>query len=273
MRRVSVAGSFLIALALALPARADDDFTQHCDRASALSQNDQYTEALKELEAAYAIKQPPSLLYSLARVHRRLGNASAALGYYERFLTAESDPNPEMKAQVEAEIVQLRHILGRDTPPPPVAPPPPRFEARPALENPYGNDVRMMPVRYETHRDRGLIGGGAALLAAGYAGAVITGSLFLSFNCTDCSNNSVNTASAGVLLIPVLGPVLSGLIQLSAAWSLPWILVDGAAQVAGLAMIIVGARSVTKVPVYGDRLRVAPFALAGGGGLIVGGRF
>ncbi len=268
-----IAGAALCACLLMVGvARADDEFAAHCDRATQFEQNDQYSKALEELEAAYAIKQPPSLLYSIARVQRRLGNTAAALDYYQRFLTAESNPAPEMKTQVEREIAQLKHLLGRDTPPPPPVMAQQQVP-RAALENPYGGDLRLMPVRYETRHDRGLIGGGAGLLAAAYTGAVVTGSLFLSFNSGDSSSSSLSQAAAGTLLIPVLGPFLSGLLNLSAAWSLPWILVDGAAQVGGLAMIIVGARTNTRVPIYGQNIRVTPFAFAGGGGLVVGGKF
>jgi hypothetical protein len=263
-------------------ARAQDLFAQHCDRAIALAENDQYVEALKELEAAYQIKQPPSLLYSLGKTHRRLGNAKEALSYYERFLTAETNLIPAMKRDVDREIAELRVILGIE---PPMLAPGPRASSDPYEDEQPGArrappravaPGAMMPplqVHYEVRKDRGLIAGGITLLATGYFAAVLTGSLELGTNgCSDfCGGPS--SAASGTLLIPILGPFISGFIFLNWVWTAPWILLDGAGQVAGLAMIIAGARAKIKVPIYGERFNVRPFALLGGGGVIVSGRF
>jgi hypothetical protein len=77
------------------------------------------------------------------------------------------------------------------------------------------------------------------------------------------------------LLIPIAGPFISGLMMPSVYWTVPWILVDGAAQVAGLAMAIVGATHKKRVAVIGmdDRLRITPYATADGGGISAIGRF
>jgi hypothetical protein len=231
-------------------ARADDSFGTHVERALTLSQNDQYALALKELEAAYAIKQPPSLLYSLGLAHRRLGHAKEALDYYLRFLAAESDPSPEMREQVEREVRELRKL---------VAPGDTRVLP---LEPAFATE----PIRTETKHDRGLIAVGVALLASGYAGAVIVGSLFLP------QRGEPGGAAAGTLLIPVVGPVVSGFLYLSAPWSLPWMLVDAAAQAAGLALIIVGVRASHKAPAY-TRAWLTPYAGAGSLGAQLSVRF
>jgi hypothetical protein len=247
MLRIALVAGLLFFVGVA---RAEDSFGQHVERALTLSQNDQYSLALKELEAAYAMKQPQSLLYSLGLAHRRLGHAKEALDFYLRFLAAESDPSPEMKEQVEREVRELRKlVVPGDTR---VLPLDPGFVGE--------------PVRYETKRDRGLIAVGVALLASGYAGAVIAGSLLLP------EKGQPGGAAAGTLLVPVLGPVISGFIYLSAPWSLPWILVDAAAQAAGLALIVIGARSSRKVPVY-SRAQLTPYAASGSLGLKLSFRF
>lgn len=50
-------------------------------------------------------------------------------------------------------------------------------------------------------------------------------------------------------------------------------MIDGMAQAAGLAMIIAGIRHKTKVPMYGDRINVAPVASATSAGVSLSGRF
>ena len=51
-------------------------------------------------------------------------------------------------------------------------------------------------------------------------------------------------AVGGTLLVPIAGPFVSGVLSASYQWAAPWILIDGAAQIAGLAMLVSGARSV-----------------------------
>jgi hypothetical protein len=59
-------------------------------------------------------------------------------------------------------------------------------------------------------------------------------------------------------------------------------MVDGAAQIAGLALIIAGARNRHKVPVYGEgkyrpvygqNFQINPYAGGSGGGLTISGKF
>jgi hypothetical protein len=130
--------------------------------------------------------------------------------------------------------------------------------------------VQLMPVRFEERRNRGLIGGGIALLGIGYLPALITGAMIGTFE-TGRSRSDPDgdiAAASWVLLLPVAGPFISGLVYRGAFWALPWILVDGAAQVSGLALLVVGAMRREKVPVF-----IAPMAVAGGTGLALAGDF
>jgi tetratricopeptide (TPR) repeat protein len=252
-----------IALFIAAPARAQDAFSDHYQRGEALAANEQYVEAARELEAAFAIRQPPRLLYELAQVYRKLGNAPRALDYYRRFLIAEPQIGPEARQEMQQEMVRLQQLA------PPPAPPP-----QPAGTLQLPPDIRLAPVRIELRSHRGLIAGGSSLLATSYAAALIAGSMFAALASPyDSSTNGNLQAAGGTLLIPVLGPFIGALVFRTPYWSLPWVLVDGAAQVAGLAMIIVGARKKHKVPVFVDNTMVMPFATASGGGLVASGRF
>lgn len=210
-----------------------------------------YAEALHELEAAFAMRQPPRLLYGLATVHRKLGHAAEALGYYQRYPVAEANPDPAVVAEVQGAIAQLKPLVA----PPPPAPPPLRLAPQPAS------------FRTETRADRGLIGGGAGLLGAGYGLGVITGSLVLSFATGDFR------VAGGLLLVPVLGPFIAAFVFLEPTWSILNIVIGGGMQVGGLAMIIVGAKRKVKVVSAWQTLNLAPMNLRGGGGLVVAGRF
>src|SRR5687767_6134385 len=118
---------------------AEETFSDHYDRAVAFAQNDQHTEALKELQAAYAIRQLPQLLYEMARAHHRLGNAKEAAEHYQRFLVADPAPDPAMKADAEAQVAALKRFM-----PAPPAPVQPSF----ALPPGFTPDMRLAPVRY-----------------------------------------------------------------------------------------------------------------------------
>src|SRR5581483_3869749 len=137
-------------------------------------------------------------------------------------------------------------------------------------------------VRYEMHADRSMIAGGAALLATSYLAASISASIFVGLNGSDgpcnagsgTNNTCLNYQTAGgVLFIPLLGPFISAGGAGNASWSVPWAMVDGMAQIAGLAMIIAGVRNKHKVPVYGDRINLAPTASATSAGVSLTGRF
>lgn len=94
-------------------AHADEvaDFLKHYDQAIRLYESGQYQDSLKEFQNAYAIKQLPKLLLNLGQVHRRLGHAKDALGYYEFYLRVEPNPEPKLKAELDRYITQTRAML------------------------------------------------------------------------------------------------------------------------------------------------------------------
>jgi hypothetical protein len=240
---------------------AVDTVEQHEARAQALMQAERYQEALAELEAAYQLRQSPRLLRELAVAHRRLGHSREALDLNQRYLAADQSVDQATRASVMREVAELRALC----------------EPAPAVGmTNLPPNVSLVPVHFEERHNRGLIAGGVTLLATGYAAAFITGSIFAAIGSNDSGYNSSSdgslAAGGGTLLIPVLGPFISAFTFREVAWSVPWALIDGTAQVAGLAMIIAGARQKHKVPVFG-KVDILPYGGANGGGLMVSGRF
>ena len=230
-------------------ARADES-QDHAGRAALLADHEQYRDALAELEAAYALRQSPSLLFEMARMHERLGDARRALESYERFLMADVSADTAKRADADAAVSRLR----------------PRYERKPS---------------------RGLTAGGAVLFGAGYLAAVVTGSLFLAAGGNGCSSYTIGNQppvyscpkgnlqiASGLLLIPGAGPFLAAFAYRGdPVWSLNWALVDGAAQAGGLLMMIYAAKHPGYVPVYGQAFQLAPFGGPRAGGLQAVGRF
>ena len=107
-----------LACVLSLPgaALAEETFAEHQARAQILASNDQYAEALKELTAAYTLRQSPKLLPEMAKMHRKLGNAREALSCYRRFLVAEADIDLALRAEVELQIAELQALTADPAP-------------------------------------------------------------------------------------------------------------------------------------------------------------
>lgn len=87
------------------------EFRQHYEQAVRLYEAGKYQDSLTEFQAAYSIKQLPRLLLNLGQVHRRLGHAKDALGYYEYYLRVEPNPEPKLKADLDRYIAQARVML------------------------------------------------------------------------------------------------------------------------------------------------------------------
>lgn len=87
------------------------DFRKHYDRAIAYYEKGAYENALTEYQMAYAIKQLPKLLLNIGQLHRKLGHAKDALGYYELYLRVEPNPEPQLKAELDRYIQQTRAML------------------------------------------------------------------------------------------------------------------------------------------------------------------
>ncbi len=241
-----------------------DEFQDHVDHATALMQGEQYKAALDELNAAYALRQSPRLLYEIGKAQQRLGNAQEAIAAYERFLAADPGTDPALSSTAREQLNTLQRITGASQPLAPQAP-----------------AVPSVPVHLELRTNAGLMAGGAVLFGASYLAAIITGSLLLGDNSSSscsyyynssCSAGSLSAAS-GTLLIPFAGPLIASVVYREPYWSIPWALVDGVGQAGGLAMMIYAAKHPKRVPIYGTNFHLAPYGGAGTAGLVAVGRF
>jgi len=237
-------------------AQVSDPFAEHLDRASYRLQNEQYEEALKELRAAYALRQQPRLLLEMARVERRLGHAAQSLELYKRW-RASGDPADEA---TQGEAVAAIEALSPLAPPPAPAPTawgltPPRL------------------LRYEERPRSGLVAGGAILFSVSYSAAALSGGAFAAIGGYDYGSQGNLRTAGGLLFIPFIGPFAAAGTYRETYWSVPWAVIDGTAQIASLVMMICGRHLKEKVPIYGSRVNVAPFSVANGGGVTVSGRF
>lgn len=109
------------------------------------------------------------------------------------------------------------------------------------------DNQRLVPSQRRTRsRSPGMVVGGSILWVAAYIPAVVMGSMVLVGTALAPSSASRDFVGAvgGTLLIPIAGPFVSGGLSLSYQWAAPWILIDGAAQIAGFAMLVSGSRSV-----------------------------
>ena len=277
------------------PGALDAEFEQHLTRAADLTRTERYAEALGAWDAAYKLRQRPSLLLEIARAHRCLGNAQEASKAYRRYLTAEPNPPADARTEAEQSLSQLERLLNpgaHGTAASAGIPPLPPNTVYGKIER--DGFVGVLPMRLEPRPDRRMFAAGWTLLSLGYTAAFISG---MTYGITGSTSNSSRydsgfQASAWTLLVPVLGPFLSGVLApaMSSApdrraagltWSLPWMLVDGVVQVAGLGLTIASYRHKRLVPILaplrggGDRpqLSLRPYAGPLGGGLTMGGMF
>jgi tetratricopeptide (TPR) repeat protein len=98
---------------------------EHFKSGEAFFKLEKYKEALDEYEQGYMARSDASFLYNIAQCHRLMGNKTAALRFYRRFLDeATRVPNRPM---VEQHIRDLEKALAAAPvdPPPPSAPPTP----------------------------------------------------------------------------------------------------------------------------------------------------
>jgi hypothetical protein len=131
--------------------------------------------------------------------------------------------------------------------------------------------------------------GGSVLFGLGYAAAFFTGTMMLGLGaCNNSSSYSYDSsynynpaaktqcqAANGMLLVPVVGPVIGGLITPSVYWTVPWLFVDAAAQIGGVAMMIMAAKSNSALGKKGPltALQVLPKLSPSSAGVTLAGRF
>jgi len=223
-------------------ARANEagDFDTVCAAARGFAADGKWERALAAWQAAYAERQEPRLLYEIARAEQKLGLLRRAESDFRAWQVAADDATDGERAEVAARLTLLRA-------PPPLPP-----------------GVQWVPMRTAERRSGAMIGGGIALSVIAYLPALITGALLL--------GDSYFHDGAVALFIPLVGPFLSAALYPQLWWSLPWVFLDGAAQVVGLALTIAGTRKHT-VKLLGDHVVLAPFATPAGGGFSAFGSF
>lgn len=92
-------------------ASADDAIARaraHYERGVALFDEEQFTAALAEFEAAYAISHRPALLFNIGQIQARLGHAVESADALEAYLEQVAEVPAERRALVEAEIATQR---------------------------------------------------------------------------------------------------------------------------------------------------------------------
>lgn len=86
------------------------------EKALAQSSAGNLPEALSLYQLAYATQADPRLLFSIARLHHRLGQGAQAIPYYQRFLDSDYD-DAAQKSRAQGYLVELQQTS------PPAAPP------------------------------------------------------------------------------------------------------------------------------------------------------
>lgn len=94
----------------ASPAGADA-FKDHYEAGLSRYSSEEYEEAVKEFQAAYALKPKPRLLFNIGQSYRSLGNAREALHFYLLYQAMESNPKPGLKTELERYIDQMKSIV------------------------------------------------------------------------------------------------------------------------------------------------------------------
>ncbi len=84
-------------------------FREHVQDATEHYQQARYAEAVREFQAAYAIKAHPLLLFNLAQTYRRAGQPKDAISHYERFLAAAPDSPQATEVRRTLQELQASH--------------------------------------------------------------------------------------------------------------------------------------------------------------------
>jgi tetratricopeptide (TPR) repeat protein len=125
-----VLGLLLLSAVLTAPPSAADraEAGRIYDLGAAAFRAEDYDAAIAHFESALRLDPSPILLFNLARSHEEAGNASAAIGNFERYL--EAWPEADDRADVERRIRVMRAIDEQVREVAATQPPPPRSGSR-----------------------------------------------------------------------------------------------------------------------------------------------
>lgn len=267
--------------------------TSPLERINVLIVDGKLAEAAAALRTQFEATREALLLLREARLRLRLGEKDAALAGFRQFLAEAKEPHAALRAEAEAAIHELAPLPPPPLLEPPQLPPPPMVTAEPP--SPLAQDLRLVPApadadvqrpdpALEARQNRKLLITGGVLLAAGYLPALVMPMVFAGF----LDQEGAPTPAANfTLLVPVLGPLLSGITApvqaigrgepggpLVSSWSLPWIATSGLVQATGLAVLIVaGKRQAALRRQAMPHVLVTPLARPGETGLVLSGRF
>lgn len=240
-------------------------YHEHFRRAKELYEDEQFSKALAELEAAYRLWPKPVVLYSMARAHHQLRHYREAYDKYQLYLSREPNIPEDRRAQIQTHIVELTAAAQQE-------------RVRGMGPDPFAGAQSQEPdPRFVYRRRTGMLVTGAILLPVSYLAALGVGAFGLTGATALTGSYSESTLSTvrwtfGSLFIPVAGPFVSAGILPDIQWSLPWILVDGAAQVTGLALVIAGSR-MQKVLRDDAQITLLPYRSPNSTGLVLAGSF
>ncbi len=254
----------LLAISLLHIAPCQAETEPHLQRASQLILAGQLEKACDELLLSYQVSHDSVLFLRIGRLQQRLGHLEAARQAYARFLAESgpattammplsSGPHPALKAEAEQALRALN-------PPPPKAPdllrspkmlgdsplPPPGLEAPGQGPLPLVSTAPAM--LHRPRRNARLMKIGGLLFAAGYLPALI---IPLALSTSLDHESAPSPASNYTLLIPLVGPVVSGIVapatnsaghgaQVFSSWSAPWMLTSGLLQITGFTLFVAG---------------------------------
>ena len=220
-------------------------YQQLLDSARLAAGESRFRDAVRDLEAAYALRQDPTLLLELGRGYRRLGDHARMVDYYTRYRIAAPSLTPEIKAELDAAV-----------PPPPSAIVAPQLPPQPA-------ELKLVNV---VRPHRGMRIAGAMLFGFAYGAATIAGGDAILNGGPEYRTGNSATAG-GLLFIPFIGPFASAAAFRDPRWVGPWVAVDGVAQLLGLGLMIAShyrkETVKTLVPIH-----LSPYASTDGAGLI-----
>jgi hypothetical protein len=97
-------------IALAAPARADEDAKAEFERGTALFALHKFSAAAAAFEKAFELRPDPAILYNAAQAHRLSGNKPRALDLYESLLRLYGPKLPN-RVEVNNHVRELRHAI------------------------------------------------------------------------------------------------------------------------------------------------------------------